>query len=204
MAHRTVPSWLVVATFLLSACTDKAQPDYAKCVQADSAGDLQGAWSACNAAVAADPNSTSGKAAATKLAEMRPKHNASQAPQGASTDKAANEDDDLDPEDKAILARMEREEQRRQARAEQRKARAEQRKAQAQAGLVGSPPTTPSPAAPTITCKPAPEADGLCVDNGYGHGYSCTGGTVEDVKKQGSGCQYFGDGTHFCCERPPP
>jgi hypothetical protein len=54
-------------------CTDKAAADYAQCVQSDSAGDLSGAWTACQSAVQADPNSTSGKAAAAKLVDLRPR-----------------------------------------------------------------------------------------------------------------------------------
>lgn len=131
MAHRTVSSLLIVASFFLSACKDKAEPDYAKCIQADTAGDLQGAWDSCNAAVAADPNSTSGKAAGAKLAEMKPKYDARQAKQGAKADnsaKANGADDDIDPEDKDRMA----------ARADRKHARAEQRADQAQAALAGT------------------------------------------------------------------
>lgn len=55
-------------------CADKAEPDLAKCIQLQLADDIGGAWDACNAAIKADPNSDSGKAAAAKLAEMKPKH----------------------------------------------------------------------------------------------------------------------------------
>ena len=57
---------------LITACTDKAKPDYDNCVQQDVRGDIQVAWAACNAAVAADPGSASGKAAAARLIVMKP------------------------------------------------------------------------------------------------------------------------------------
>lgn len=65
---------VVVLVAFAVGCKDKAQPDYAACLQADTAGDVKKAWDSCNAAVAADPNSTSGKAAAAKLTEMKPKY----------------------------------------------------------------------------------------------------------------------------------
>ena len=65
-----------VVAFGLPGCKDKAKEPYAKCVQLDVAGDVKGAWDACNAAVAADPNSTSGKAATAKLAGMKAKYQA--------------------------------------------------------------------------------------------------------------------------------
>ena len=71
-------------------CTDKAAADYAKCVQADSAG-LSGAWAACQAAVHADPNSTSGLAAAAKLVELRHKQDADLAAQVAAAQRAESE-----------------------------------------------------------------------------------------------------------------
>jgi hypothetical protein len=131
MAHRTVSSLLIVASFFLSACKDKAEPDYAKCVQADTAGDIDGAWTACNAAVAADPNSTSAKAAVAKLAELKPKYDARQAKLGATADKGAKAngaDDEIDPEDKDRMA----------TRADRKHARAEQRADQTQAALAGT------------------------------------------------------------------
>jgi hypothetical protein len=72
MLRRSSVSLLVVAILCLpAACVDKAQPDYAKCVQADTAGDFQRAWDACKRAIATDPESTSGRAAAAKLAEPK-------------------------------------------------------------------------------------------------------------------------------------
>lgn len=65
--------FVVGALALATACADKAQPDYAKCVQAQAVGKIGDALDACKAAISADPNSTSGKAAAAKLAEMRHK-----------------------------------------------------------------------------------------------------------------------------------
>ena len=58
----------------LAGCADKAKPDYARCVQLSAQGDVRGSWDACNAAVSADPTSIGGKAAAVKLAEMKPKY----------------------------------------------------------------------------------------------------------------------------------
>ncbi len=53
------------------AWQDKAEPDFAKCVQAEAKGDILGAETACNEAVTHDPNSKSGKAATAKLNEMK-------------------------------------------------------------------------------------------------------------------------------------
>jgi hypothetical protein len=64
------------ALTMMTACADKAQPDYARCVQAETAGDLHAAWTACNDAIGADPNSTAGKAAAGKMNEMKPRYDA--------------------------------------------------------------------------------------------------------------------------------
>ena len=57
---------------LLSSCEDKAQPAYARCVSDEAKGDLIVAALDCETAIKADPNSTSGKAAAEKLAAMQP------------------------------------------------------------------------------------------------------------------------------------
>jgi hypothetical protein len=65
-------SALVVAVLL--GCADRAEPEYAKCVQLEIAGDVAAAWVACNAAIAADPTSDSGKAAATKLTALKPQY----------------------------------------------------------------------------------------------------------------------------------
>jgi hypothetical protein len=87
MAHRFA-CWLSAfgMLVLLAACEDKAQPDYDRCVQmarpctckpddplcsCPPGEDLKAAWDACNAAVAADPNSKSGKLAAAKLGEVK-------------------------------------------------------------------------------------------------------------------------------------
>ncbi len=63
----------MVGVFLIVGCGDKAQADYAKCVQLDTSGDLAGAVAACSAAIGADPNSQSGKAAADKIASINGK-----------------------------------------------------------------------------------------------------------------------------------
>ena len=66
----------VCAVIALSfcGCQDKAKEHYAKCVQLDVQGDIPGAWDACNASITADPTSKNGKAAATKLTEMRSRY----------------------------------------------------------------------------------------------------------------------------------
>ena len=56
---------------LLSACVDKAKADYDRCVDLDKNYDAKGAMAACSAAVAADPKSPSGQAAAKKLFDLR-------------------------------------------------------------------------------------------------------------------------------------
>ena len=57
---------------LAVGCADKAKPDYDRCVAADERGDVLAAATACEAAVSADPTSTSGKEAASKLTGMKP------------------------------------------------------------------------------------------------------------------------------------
>jgi len=90
MSARALSLTLVILALNLAvACTDKAEPDYAKCVQADTAGDVQAAWMACNDAISADPNSTSGKAATAKLTAMKPKYDAWKADQDAKAAAAA-------------------------------------------------------------------------------------------------------------------
>jgi hypothetical protein len=88
MARRST-SFLLPLSWLLLACQDKAQPDYAACVQADTAGEVGKAWDSCTAAVGADPNSTSGKAAAAKLMAMKPAYDQWKADQGAKAAAAA-------------------------------------------------------------------------------------------------------------------
>lgn len=77
------------ALTLMVACTDKAEPNYAKCIQAEAAGEIGTAWNFCTGAVGADPNSTSGKAAASKLTSMKPKYDAWLADQKAKAAAAA-------------------------------------------------------------------------------------------------------------------
>jgi len=74
MLARSVQISVVVLSMLFVACKDKAEPDYAACVQAEAKGDIEKAWNYCNDAVGADPTSTSGKAATAKLAELKPKY----------------------------------------------------------------------------------------------------------------------------------
>ena len=61
------------SVFLVAGCGDKAQANYAKCVQLDTTGDSAGAVAACTAAIGDDPNSVSGKAAADKIASIKAK-----------------------------------------------------------------------------------------------------------------------------------
>ncbi len=56
---------------MLVACLDKAKADYDKCVDRDKSYDVKGAVAACSAAVAADPKSPSGQAAAKKLYDLQ-------------------------------------------------------------------------------------------------------------------------------------
>lgn len=68
--------WIVLLSTLFVGCKDKAKDPYAQCVRLDAEGNVKGAWESCGAAVSADPNSTSGKAATAKLAELKPKYDA--------------------------------------------------------------------------------------------------------------------------------
>lgn len=63
---------LALSVAALLACDDKAREPYAKCVTQEAGGNVIAAANECEKAVQADPNSTSGKAAATKLAAMQP------------------------------------------------------------------------------------------------------------------------------------
>ena len=94
---------------LLGGCTDKAKPDYATCVQARASGDIEGAWRACNDAIRADPSSTSGKAAATLLAEVKPDYDRRKAEHDAAQAKAAEEQRKVDADARAralVLAKQ--------------------------------------------------------------------------------------------------
>ena len=71
MSRNGAIGFVIFGVIALVGCEDKAKPSYAKCVTADSQGNFQHAWDACNEAIAADPTSTSGKAAAAKLAESK-------------------------------------------------------------------------------------------------------------------------------------
>lgn len=65
-------AWLAFTfSVLLVGCMDKAKADYDKCVERDRNYDVAGAVSACQAAVAADPKSASGQAAAKKLLDLQ-------------------------------------------------------------------------------------------------------------------------------------
>ena len=60
----------IAALTILLGCKDNSAEAYKKCVEADAKGDGPGAQTACSDAIAADPNSTNGKAAAVKLKEI--------------------------------------------------------------------------------------------------------------------------------------
>ncbi|HEX4516911.1 MAG TPA: hypothetical protein VGH87_11475 [Polyangiaceae bacterium] len=59
--------WMLL---LLAGCVDKAKADYDRCVERDQGYDVKGAVESCQAAVAADPKSVSGQAAAKKLLDL--------------------------------------------------------------------------------------------------------------------------------------
>src|SRR5579863_5990588 len=63
--------WIVGGVFALVACKDRAEPAYKACLD-DEAKDVVMATEECGEAVATDPNSTSGKAAAAKLKTLAP------------------------------------------------------------------------------------------------------------------------------------
>ncbi|WP_437755835.1 hypothetical protein [Sorangium sp. So ce1389] len=56
----------------VAGCTDKAEPEYARCIAMEQRGELVLAARACEAAIKADSSSTAGKAAAAKLKNMQP------------------------------------------------------------------------------------------------------------------------------------
>jgi hypothetical protein len=60
-------AWVLI---LLAGCVDKAKADYDRCVERDQNYDVKGARESCQAAVAADPKSVSGQAAAKKLLDL--------------------------------------------------------------------------------------------------------------------------------------
>jgi hypothetical protein len=60
-------SIMLLIVLMISGCADKAQPKYDECLKLAAANDLKGAKVACEAAVAADPESKAGKAAQEKV-----------------------------------------------------------------------------------------------------------------------------------------
>lgn len=71
MKNRMLFAAFAVLTTTVSGCADKAQPKYDECVQLEGKGDLKGAAAACEAAVAASPDSKAGKAATDKLTTIK-------------------------------------------------------------------------------------------------------------------------------------
>jgi hypothetical protein len=84
---------------LVAACVDKAKADYDRCVERQKAYDVAGAYSACAAAVADDPKSVSGLAAAKDLDNMTPVYQKLQNERAEreSRDKAITKDEPLPP-----------------------------------------------------------------------------------------------------------
>ena len=60
----------VLFALALVACTDKATPDYQRCIELEAKGVLDQARAACAAAVSADGTSKDGLAAAAKIVEI--------------------------------------------------------------------------------------------------------------------------------------
>lgn len=65
---------LVTIGIYFAGCSDKAAPGYAQCIQLNIQGDVRAAWDACSAAISASPTSETGKSAAAKLMEIKPKY----------------------------------------------------------------------------------------------------------------------------------
>lgn len=63
---------VVLAAGSAAGCTDKAEPEYARCLDFEQRGELVLAARACEAAIKADSSSTAGKAAAAKLKSLQP------------------------------------------------------------------------------------------------------------------------------------
>lgn len=87
--------WLMLlgaltCALVIAGCTDKAKPDFARCEQFQNAKKYDEAREACQRAVAADPESKSGKLAATRLPVIAIE--ASKAAQAERADDAAFEE----------------------------------------------------------------------------------------------------------------
>jgi hypothetical protein len=78
---------------LVTGCEDKAVGSWTECQQQEAKGDIGMAIYKCESAVREDPKSTSGKAAAAKLIELRPKLDAFKAKQKADSEAAARAKD---------------------------------------------------------------------------------------------------------------
>jgi hypothetical protein len=90
--------FVIVALLALLSCTDKATPDYQRCVALEAKGMLDEARTACTSAVTADPTSNDGRAAAAKIAAIDAKVQqdkeriVAEAAARAATDSKARED----------------------------------------------------------------------------------------------------------------
>ena len=103
--RRSLAALSVVMTS--TGCTDKAALDYAQCVQFDIAGDAGAAMAACSAAMAADPNSTSGKAASARVAEIKAKEAAFQKAEAEAAPERRRLLSSADPNDwRALIAKF--------------------------------------------------------------------------------------------------
>jgi hypothetical protein len=75
----------------VSGCVDKAIPEYMRCGQLESSGDLRGALAACAAASKADPGSFSGRSATERLPSIAVKLAAKTAAENVASSVAAAE-----------------------------------------------------------------------------------------------------------------
>ncbi len=91
MSRASVVGACIAGCVLATGCLDKAKADYDRCVERDKNYDVPGAYSACAAAVAADPKSISGQEAQKKLETL-----------GAVVDKLKVERDEKSARDTAI------------------------------------------------------------------------------------------------------
>ncbi len=78
---------VLLGAALLAGCTDKAKASYEECLKLEAKWDPIGAQAACEAAVKADPNSKSGKAAAAKLLALQEEAEKARAKKAASEPK---------------------------------------------------------------------------------------------------------------------
>ncbi|WP_437607322.1 hypothetical protein WMF20_41950 [Sorangium sp. So ce834] len=83
----------VVLAGSVVGCTDKAEPEYARCMDLEKRGELVLAARACEAAIRQDPHSKSGVAAAGRLKSMQPALDAQRAAERRAYDDSHPSDD---------------------------------------------------------------------------------------------------------------